>query len=202
MTNVAHQTYLPDNDGVLDIGDGAMAPKFVAFKVGPHDLCVDISRVLEIRAWTGTTSLPNTPDFVLGVINLRGIIVPVIDLSARFGQGNAEPTPSHVIVITDVGGERVGLLVDAVIDIVSVPADSIVAIPELQSSQGNQFLTGLIEHGEDMVAVISLDHVVDTKSLPGQIDLGTVPRESANAGTAERSGKEAARTEGAPDTAQ
>src|SRR5215470_18911627 len=90
-------------------GDGTM--QVVSFKVGEEHYGIDIQLVREIRAWSATTQLPNTPEFVRGVINLRGTIVPILDLRARFGQGQSEPTKAHVVVIVAIEARMVGMLV-------------------------------------------------------------------------------------------
>ncbi len=137
------------------------ASQYVAFRIGEQEYCVDIMSVREIRTWTGTTPLPNTADFVRGVINLRGIILPIIDLRARFGQGDTDPTKNHVVVIVAVGRRLVGLLVDAVLDILAVHQDEISAVPDTGGEEGNPYLDGLVTQNERMVAMIALDQLVE-----------------------------------------
>ena len=134
--------------------------QYVAFSIGEQDYCVDIMSVREIRTWTGTTPLPNTADFVRGVINLRGIILPIIDLRARFGQGDTDPTKNHVVVIVAVGGRLVGLLVDAVLDILTVREGEIAPIPDTGGEERNPYLGGLITQEDRMVAMIALERLV------------------------------------------
>ena len=93
--------------------------EFVAFRVGAQDFCVDIMGVREIRGWTPATPLPHAPPFVRGVINLRGAVLPIVDLAMRFGLGLTEPTPRSVIIVVHVHQQIVGLLVDAVSDILT-----------------------------------------------------------------------------------
>lgn len=134
--------------------DGRDRSQFVAFSVGAQHYCVDIMQVREIRAWDGATTLPNAPAFVRGVINLRGHIVPVIDLRARFGEGETDTEKGSVIVIVMIGERLHGLLVDAVSDILSVSPDAIAPAPETVSDGG--LLTGIITQNERMVAIIGL----------------------------------------------
>lgn len=142
--------------------DASAAPRqLIAFSVGAQHYCVDIMAVREIRAWTGTTPLPNTADFIRGVINLRGLIVPIIDLRARLGQGRTDPSKSHVVIIVAVADRLNGLLVDAVSDILSVGARDIHPIPETEGEGQNPFLDGLIPQEEGMVALIALDRLVE-----------------------------------------
>lgn len=139
--------------------------QFVAFTIGEQNYCVDIMSVREIRAWTGATPLPNTADYVRGVINLRGSIVPIVDLRTRFGQGETEPTKSHVVVIVAIEERLNGLLVDSVSDILSVSADDIAAIPETDVGSRVRYLDGLITEEDRMVALIALDRVIDDISV-------------------------------------
>ena len=134
--------------------------QFVSFVVGEQHYCVDIMAVREIKAWTGTTALPNSPAHIRGVINLRGAIVPVIDLRKRFGQELTEPTPAHVIVIVAIGDIQNGLLVDGVSDIVTVNRKDIASIPSMEGEDKNPYFQGLITGQEKLVAVIALDQLV------------------------------------------
>jgi purine-binding chemotaxis protein CheW len=142
--------------------EGAAAGTFqcVAFTIGDHHYCIDIMSVREIRNWTGVTELPNTPGYMRGVINLRGIIVPIIDLRARFGQGLIEPTPSHVVVVVAIGDRLHGLLVDSVSDILTVKREDIAAIPETAGQSQSPLLDGLITQGEQMLAIVALDRLL------------------------------------------
>ena len=134
--------------------------QFVSFVIGEQHYCVDIMAVREIKAWTGTTALPNSPAHIRGVINLRGAIVPVIDLRKRFGQELTEPTPSHVVVIVAVGDVQNGLLVDGVSDIVTVNRNDIAPIPNMEGEDKNPYFQGLITGQEKLVAVIALDQLI------------------------------------------
>ncbi len=140
--------------------DDADLRQFVSFVIGEQHYCVDIMAVREIKAWTGTTALPNSPAHIRGVINLRGAIVPVIDLRKRFGQELTEPTPAHVVVIVAVGDVQNGLLVDGVSDIVTVNKKDIAPIPNMEGEDKNPYFQGLITGQEKLVAVISLDHLI------------------------------------------
>ena len=90
--------------------------QLIAFSIGDQTYGVEITTVREIRAWNGATPLPNTREYVRGVINLRGTIVPIFDLRARFGEGPTSATKNHVVVVMSVGEKWVGMLVDAVVN--------------------------------------------------------------------------------------
>ena len=131
--------------------------EFITFTLGAEEYGVDIMKVREIKGWVETTTIPHAPPYVRGVINLRGIIVPIFDLRARFGMGLTEPTRMHVVIIVVAGGRTIGLLVDAVSDIISVEPDSIRPVPEMGSTAEQSLIEGLIAMGERMVTLVSLD---------------------------------------------
>ena len=153
-----------------DVADSVAAPddadmqQFVSFTVGEQDYCIDIMAVREIRAWTGVTGLPNSPSYIRGVINLRGTIVPVIDLRMRFGQGLTETTPGHVVVIVAIGGTQNGLLVDGVSDIITVHGKDIAPIPEMEGEDRNPYFHGLITGQEKLLALIALEQLITQRT--------------------------------------
>lgn len=139
-------------------GAEARSLQLIAFSIGEQIYGVEITTVREIRAWNGATPLPNTREFVRGVINLRGTIVPIFDLRARFGDGKTEPTKNHVVVVMSVGDKWVGLLVDAVSDILTVSRDDIHNVPE--NNGDAELLNGIITHDSRMVGLIDLHAIV------------------------------------------
>lgn len=139
--------------------DAQNALQLIAFSIGEQTYGVEITTVREIRAWTGATPLPNTRDYVRGVINLRGTIVPIFDLRARFGEGQTAPTKTHVVVVMSVGDKWVGILVDAVSDILTVSKDDIHSVPE-GNSLDTELLNGIVTHDNRMVGLIDLHAVI------------------------------------------
>ncbi len=135
------------------------ARQFVTFTLGEQQYCVDIMSVREIRTSTPITPLPSAPDFLRGVINLRGTIVPIIDLRTRFALGRTEPTESHVVVIVTIEGRLNGLLVDGVSDILTVRQCDVAAIPAADGDSPNPFFEGLITRGDTILIVIALDRL-------------------------------------------
>jgi len=131
----------------------------VCFTIGEESYGIDIRQVREIRAWSATTSLPNTPEFVMGVINLRGTIVPILDLRARFGRGQSEPTKAHVVVIVAIDERVIGMLVDAVSDIATVPEDEIRPVPEIGGSDAAECLNGLATVNDQLIALVSVERI-------------------------------------------
>ena len=135
--------------------------QFVAFSIGEQKFCVDIMQVREIRAWTGATALPNSAEFVRGVINLRGHIVPVVDLKTRFGQGETDAANGSVIVIVMIREKLHGLLVDGVSDILDVNPDDVAPAPSSESGGRESFLDGIITEDDEMVAIIDLNRLIE-----------------------------------------
>ena len=140
--------------------------QLIAFSIGEQTYGVEITTVREIRAWNGATPLPNTRDYVRGVINLRGTIVPIFDLRARFGDGQTSPTKNHVVVVMSVGDKWVGILVDAVSDILTVSKDDIRNVPE-GNSLDTELLNGIVTHETRMVGLIDLHAVISGAKVDG-----------------------------------
>ncbi|KAK0351141.1 hypothetical protein LTR94_026171 [Friedmanniomyces endolithicus] len=116
--------------------------------------------VREIRGWTPATPLPRSPSYMKGVINLRGAVLPIIDLGARFGLETTEPTARHVIMVAHVGGRLVGLLVDAVSDILAMNDAAIQATPDVARDQVKTFVKGIFSIEGRMISLIDLEHIL------------------------------------------
>jgi len=151
-----------------DAASGKMV-QFVSFKVDDSEYGVDIMAVREIQGWVKVTTLPNTPEHVRGVLNLRGIIVPIFDLRCRFGNGLTEATELHVMIIIAVGDRIMGLLVDAVSDILTVNTDEILPVPQIDSGGDQRFLAGLITVQERMVALLEIEKLFSIDDLVAQV---------------------------------
>lgn len=134
--------------------------QFITFTLDEAEYGVDIMSVREIKGWAATTTIPNAPAHVRGVINLRGVIVPIIDLRARFGMGTTSATATHVVIIVHSEGRTVGLLVDAVSDIITVTPDAIRQVPEMGLPADDHFLDGLVAFDERMVTIVALTQLV------------------------------------------
>jgi purine-binding chemotaxis protein CheW len=131
--------------------------EFISFAIGDDQYGVDIMSVREIKGWSDITPLPNQPEYVRGVLNLRGTMVPIIDLRCRFGQGLTEATPLHVMIIVQVDERLVGLLADRVLDIVAAEGGAIQPVPEIAQTSGARFLSGLMTIDGAMIALINLE---------------------------------------------
>lgn len=134
--------------------------ELIAFRIKDQEFCVDIMSVREIRGWTPATPLPQSPAFVRGVINLRGAVLPIVDLGARLGLSSTEPTVRHVIIVTRIADRMVGLLVDAVCDILTVAKSALQPTPDVACDFARTFVKGLLAVEGRMISLISLDRVL------------------------------------------
>jgi purine-binding chemotaxis protein CheW len=132
--------------------------EYLSFRIGDSEYSVEIMSVREIRGWTRTTSLPHAPNFVRGVINLRGTVLPVIDLALRLGLPASDPEDRNVIIVVDVGSRVMGLRVDAVSDILSFSRDQLQPPPEM--TQKSRFVRALTILDDRMVRLLDLEAVL------------------------------------------
>jgi purine-binding chemotaxis protein CheW len=139
--------------------------EFVAFRAGGLEFCINIMSVREIRGWTPATAIPRAPTFIRGVINLRGVVLPIVDLGMRLGLSATEPTARHVIIVAQMGDRAAGLLVDSVSDILSVDDASIQPTPDVASTMARLFVKGVIAMDGRMISVITMDHVLPASEL-------------------------------------
>ncbi|ABQ31900.1 MULTISPECIES: chemotaxis protein CheW [Acidiphilium] len=139
---------------------GSGARELIAFRVGVQEFCVDIMAVREIRGWTAATVLPQAPGYICGVINLRGAVLPIVDFAVRLGLPRSEPSARHVIIVVQINRQMVGLLVDAVSDILTMNDNAIQPTPDIASDVVKSFVRGLMPVDGRMISLISLDHVL------------------------------------------
>lgn len=139
---------------------GMEPTEFLSFRIGDSEYSVEIMSVREIRGWTRTTSLPHAPRFVRGVINLRGTVLPVVDLAMRLGLDETEPEDRNVIIVVDVGSRVMGLRVDAVSDILSFTRDQLQPPPDVATSSKAPFVKALTILEDRMVRLLDLEVVL------------------------------------------
>ncbi|UAK26045.1 chemotaxis protein CheW [Sphingomonas nostoxanthinifaciens] len=145
-----------------------MHRQLITFQLGEQVLGIDIMAIREIRAWSPATPLPNVPPYVRGVVNLRGVVLPVLDLRHRIGWGATDPTSRHVIIVVRAAEQLQGLIVDAVNDIVAINPDEIQPLPDIGDG-GASFLEGIVTVEDRMITVVSLDRLVDLAATPAAI---------------------------------
>ena len=141
----------------------AGARELISFRVGEQDYCVDIMAVREIRGWSPATPLPQQPPYMRGVINLRGAVLPIMDLAGRLGLPMAEPTVRHVIVVVRAGDRTMGMMVDAVSDILAVTPDMVQDSPDFAGEALRGFLRGIVVLGGRMIGEVALEHLLPSR---------------------------------------
>ncbi|MBA3493842.1 MAG: purine-binding chemotaxis protein CheW [Gammaproteobacteria bacterium] len=142
------------------------AGQYLTFVLAGTEYGVDILRVQEIKVWDTATEIPNTPEYIRGIINLRGTIVPIVDLRKRFHMEAVAYTSTTVVVVLKVkgaGGERtMGFVVDAVSDVYNVTVEQIKVAPDFGTSVSTEFVKGLAAVGDKIVILLEIDQLVDT----------------------------------------
>lgn len=142
------------------IGVAADGSQFLTFLLGEEQYGVDILRVQEIKGYTVVTRIPNTPDYIKGVLNLRGTIVPIVDLRTKFGMEKAEYTMFTVIVVVVIQDKVTGIVVDAVSDVMNINNKDIQAPPEFGARADIGFLKAIGKSGDKLVALLDIDRLL------------------------------------------
>ena len=140
--------------------EGGYAQEYLTFILGPEEYAIDILKVQEIRGYDAVTTIAYAPAFIKGVINLRGTIVPIVDLRIKFNVGVADYTPFTVVIILNLGTRVVGIVVDSVSDVTLLRPDQISAAPEFASTMDTKYITGLGTLDERMLIVIDIEKLM------------------------------------------
>jgi purine-binding chemotaxis protein CheW len=143
-----------------DTQNSTLPTQVISFAIGDDQYGVDIMAVREIKGWSEITHLPKQPEYVRGVLNLRGVIVPIIDLRCRFGQGLTDATALHIVIIVQIASRQVGLLADRVLDIVSFETAQVQPVPRVANGARVNFLSGLVTIESGMIALIALTNLL------------------------------------------
>lgn len=159
MTEMSLSAPMPAAPAVKHLG----ARELISFRVADQDYCVDIMAVREIRGWSPATQLPQQPPYMRGVINLRGTVLPIMDLAGRLGLPMVEPTVRHVIIVVKAGDRIMGMMVDAVSDILSVTPEMAQETPDLACDEIKTFLDGIITLEGRMISEIGLDRLLPSR---------------------------------------
>ncbi|MDH5552549.1 MAG: chemotaxis protein CheW [Nitrosomonas sp.] len=142
--------------------------EFLTFRLGSEEYGMDILKVQEIRGYDSITQIANAPEFIKGVVNLRGIIVPIIDMRIKFELGNVEYDQFTVVIILNVSGRVMGIVVDGVSDVISLDLDQMRATPEFGSVIDTEYIMGLGTVEDRMLILI------DIEKLMGSTDMGLI----------------------------
>lgn len=135
----------------------------VSFRLGGEEYGVDIAQVQEIIRMVEITHVPRAPHFMEGVINLRGQLIPIIDLRTRFGMPRIDPTKSTRIVVTEIGNKRVGIVVDSVSEVLNIPIENVEEAPEMVAGVGTEYIQGVGKLGERLIIMLDLTMVISTE---------------------------------------
>jgi purine-binding chemotaxis protein CheW len=139
--------------------------QYLTFSLGEEEYGIEILKVQEIRGYSSITHIPNAPPHVKGVMNLRGTVVPVVDLRARFAMPAAEYTKFTVIIVVLVSEKLAGLVVDAVSDVLNITPAEVRPAPDLGSQVDTQFISGMASAGEKLVVLLDMDRLLREEDL-------------------------------------
>jgi purine-binding chemotaxis protein CheW len=179
MTTATYDNHLDE-----PTAEASVTEQYLTFVLDGEEYGVDILRVREIKGWQKTTPIPNTPDYLKGVINMRGTIVPIIDLRERFELEVLEYGPTTVVIVLAViTGEQtrtMGIVVDAVSDTYQISSDQVQPAPEFGGAISVEFLRGLATVDEQMIILLDVDHLLNSGELK---IMERAVREAASTGT-------------------
>lgn len=144
---------------------GATAGEFLTFTLGDEEYGIDILKVQEIRGYDAVTKIANTPDFIKGVINLRGTIVPIVDLRIRFNLGKVEYNEFTVVIILMVQNRVVGIVVDGVSDVITLHTNQINKVPEMVSTIDTKYLVGLGTVDGRMLILVDIENLMTSQEM-------------------------------------
>ena len=139
--------------------------EYLTFTLGPEEYAIDILKVQEIRGYENPTTIANSPSFIKGVINLRGTIVPIVDMRIKFNVGQVEYTPVTVVIILNIAGRVVGIVVDSVSDVTMLRQDQIRPAPEFAATVDTKYINGLGTLGERMLIVVDIEKLMISSEM-------------------------------------
>ena len=139
--------------------------EFLTFTLGKEEYGIDILRVQEIRGYDAVTAIANTPNFIKGVINLRGIIVPIVDMRIKFNLGTVEYNQFTVVIILNLSHRVVGIVVDGVSDVITLTQEQIKAAPEFSSSLDTQYIVGLGAVDQRMIILMDIERLMNSRDM-------------------------------------
>lgn len=139
--------------------------EFLVFTLGDEEYGIDILKVQEIRGYDQVTRIANTPSFIKGVTNLRGVIVPIVDLRIKFNQEDVDYNDNTVVIVLNLGQRVVGIVVDGVSDVLSLTSDQIRPAPEFAVTLSTEYLTGLGALGERMLILVNIEKLLNSDEM-------------------------------------
>lgn len=155
----------PGSDQAASAGSGSSNDEFLTFTLGKEEYGIDILKVQEIRGYDAVTAIANTPEFIKGVINLRGIIVPIVDMRIKFNLGNVTYDQLTVVIILNVAKRVVGMVVDGVSDVISLTPEQIKPAPQFSATMDTQYLKGLGAVEERMLILVDIEELMASSDM-------------------------------------
>ncbi|HEX7645352.1 MAG TPA: chemotaxis protein CheW [Burkholderiaceae bacterium] len=152
-----------------EAGTDAANNEFLAFRLGKEEYGINILKVQELRGYEMPTRIANAPDFVKGVINLRGAIVPVVDMRIKFRLGEPTYNQLTVVVVLNIGGRIAGMVVDSVSDVIALTAEQIKPAPDMGTAFNSEYMTGLGTLEERLLILIDIDKLMTSPEM-GLVD--------------------------------
>ncbi|ERK08783.1 Positive regulator of CheA protein activity (CheW) [Pantoea sp. AS-PWVM4] len=150
---------------VTKIAGETVGQEFLVFTLGDEEYGIDILKVQEIRGYDQVTRIANTPEFIKGVTNLRGVIVPIIDLRVKFSQPDVDYNENTVVIVLNLEHRVVGIVVDGVSDVLSLTQDQIRPAPEFAVTMSTEYLTGLGALGERMLILVDIEKLLSSEEM-------------------------------------
>ena len=150
---------------VTKLAGETVGQEFLVFTLGDEEYGIDILKVQEIRGYDQVTRIANTPAFIKGVTNLRGVIVPIIDLRVKFLQANVTYNDNTVVIVLNFSQRVVGIVVDGVSDVLSLTTDQIRPAPEFAVTLSTEYLTGLGSLGERMLILVDIEKLLSSEEM-------------------------------------
>ncbi len=139
--------------------------QYLTFSLGEEEYGVEILKVQEIKGYSTITPIPNTPPYIKGVMNLRGTIIPVVDLRGKLGMVETEYNQFTVIIVVTVGTKMMGLIVDAVSDVLNIPQSEVQATPDFGGQVDVRFISGMAKAGEKLIVLLDIDKILGSDEL-------------------------------------
>jgi purine-binding chemotaxis protein CheW len=156
---------MSNNEPALSLVSNASAAEYLAFTLGQEEYGIDIQKVSEIRSYETPTRIANAPDFVKGVVNLRGIIVPIVDMRIKFNLGQPTYNQFTVVIILNIGSRVVGMVVDSVSDVTTLLPDQVKPAPDMGRALDTEYVIGLGTVDERMLILIDIDRLMSSAEM-------------------------------------
>ncbi|MEY8709577.1 chemotaxis protein CheW [Mangrovibacter phragmitis] len=156
---------MAETNNVTNLDGEASGQEFLVFTLGDEEYGIDILKVQEIRGYDQVTRIANTPPFIKGVTNLRGVIVPIVDLRIKFAKSDVVYNENTVVIVLTLGQRVVGIVVDGVSDVLSLTSDQIRPAPEFAVTLSTEYLTGLGAVGERMLILVNIEKLLNSEEM-------------------------------------